>query len=122
MGSCNKVVLSVLFLFCSMFMLGQKDVDSLLNKSYDELFTELNQADGLTLKDRYARAVIKKAKNENNRDLLIGGYHTQAIIHNDETMLLYCDSIIALTMDSPNKMMPAEAFQLKGDHYYNNKN
>jgi AraC-like DNA-binding protein/tetratricopeptide (TPR) repeat protein len=122
MGGCKGVLLSIGFVLCSFMVLGQEEVDSLLNKSYDELFIELNKSNNLTLKDRYARAIIKKAKKEENNELLIAGYHTQAIIHNDKTMLFYCDSIIALSVSNYNEMYPIEAYQLKGDYFFNKKN
>ena len=122
MGVCKRIVSSMVFLCFSLLCFGQQEVDSLKSRSYDELFTSLNKADSLAQKDSYARAVINKAKKEDNKELIIAGYHTQAIIHNDETMVLYCDSIIALTELKSNEIYPIEAYQLKGDYFFNKKN
>ena len=122
MEDCKEVVVCVL-LFCFYFtVVGQNDVVGTLEKSYDSLFTELNNVNRSIDKKNYANIVINKAKEDSNRDMLIAGYHTQAILYNDQTMLAYCDSIIALTKTSSDTYYPRNAYKLKGDYFFNNKN
>ncbi|WP_400075064.1 helix-turn-helix domain-containing protein [Winogradskyella sp. R77965] len=115
--------LSFLFVLSSCTLIyGQESnssVDSLSNKTYSDLFQDLNASKTLDQKDFYAKFIIKKAKKEKNKELLIAGYHTQAIIHGDITMIKYCDSIIQLTESKSNKTYPVQAYQLKGDYYFN---
>jgi AraC-like DNA-binding protein len=115
MEVCKRIVI-VLFCFFSFAALGQQEVYILLSAPYDELFTSLTKADSLTQKKTCALTVINKAQLEGNPDLIITGHHTQAFIHNDQTMIFYCDSIIRMSESNNNEICPIEAYQLKSDY------
>lgn len=102
--------------------LGQEiKVDTLKGKSYIELFKITNNRRLREDKDKVLKYLIQKAKKEGNRKFLAGGYHAMAIIHKEELMLKYCDSIIQLTKDTPDENFPLEAYQLIGDNFYEKK-
>lgn len=125
MVNYRGVLLKVSFIiaFCNNILShGQQRVnliDSLKNKTYNELFISLNKSENLEQKELYANYIIKKAKKEKNDKLLLAGYHTQAIVNNNTLLLKYCDSIIELTELKSDKTYPAHAYQLKGDYYFN---
>lgn len=118
--SLLSTFLSITLFSCSVIY-GQNK-EELHKKTYMQLFEDLNSEETLEQKHFYASIIIDKAKKENNSEFLILGYHTNAILYEDETMLRYCDSIIALTESNSNETYPAEAYQLKGYYYFNSKN
>lgn len=122
MGSCIKTVLSVLLLFCSLFVFGQEEMDSLEFSTFEELFRQVNKAKTIEEVSTVANQIIKKAKAEDNLNYLIGGYQTHALIRNDDSKLVYCDSIINLKNEVVNPLFIADAYQLKADYYFNNNN
>ncbi|WP_340064057.1 helix-turn-helix domain-containing protein [Ascidiimonas aurantiaca] len=103
------------------FINAQNENESIQNKTYIELFQDLNNESILEHKKRYARIIIEKAKKENNSEFLVMGYHTMAVLFNDATQLVYCDSIIELTRLNSNEYYPLKAYQLKGDYFFNLK-
>lgn len=119
MGS--KLFYLVFFIIIPFWFWGQKEVDSLSQKDYMELFADLNKSKTLDGKVEYAEYILNKAKKENNRELIIAGYHTMVILYEDENVLRYADSIIALTKENSDAMYPAEAFRMKGVYYHNKK-
>jgi AraC-like DNA-binding protein/TolA-binding protein len=123
MVSYKKHFLKIIFVFLlsSSYSFGQKGIDTLKGNTFLELFEIINNCETLKKKTFYTNYLIKKAKNEKNEKFLIAGYHTQAIIHNDDVMLKFCDSIIELTSINEDEVYPLEAYQLKGDFYYKRK-
>jgi len=123
MGRSKK---SIFFLFIALYLFtnisfAQNKLDSLQQKTYLELFEDLNSIETLEEKNYYGNVIIEKAKKENNKEFLIAGYHTLAILHDTHIMLKYCDSIIGLTEVNSDVTYPAEAFRLKGSYYFNSK-
>jgi len=116
----SKFVLCFFFIVISFSFYGQNELDSLSQKDYIELFNDLNERITLDEKVDYATYIIKKAKREDNKEFIIAGYHTMMILYENENVLKYADSIIALTKDNVDVMYPAEAYRMKGA-YYNNK-
>jgi AraC-like DNA-binding protein len=124
MGNYEKLFFklsSIIILLSSFLANGQHLIDSLNNKTYAQLFQDLNNKKSFSEKDFYAKFIIKKAKKENNNKYLIYGYHTQAILYNDENSIKYSDSIISLSTKNSDRTYPLEAYQLKGDHYFNQR-
>lgn len=122
MGSCKGVLLAILCFCCSFMVLGQKGKDSLLNKSFPELLNQVNKAKTFDEMNLLADALIQKSKREDNTLFLIGGYNIKSYIYNDSTMVLYCDSIIALTKPGLSDVYRMEAYKLKGGYFFNKKN
>jgi AraC-like DNA-binding protein len=122
MGGCNITILAILCFCCSFIAMGQNVVDSLRGKTYNELFTLINQSKKFEEFNLLSDALIKKAKNESNTEFLIGGYNVKAYIYNDYTMIKYCDSIIDLTSNYIIGASPMDAYLMKGNYYFNLKN
>ena len=111
----------VIMLLKTLLCFGQSEIDTLQNKTYTELFEIINNKRTLNNKNIYANYLINKAKRENTTKFLIAGYHAQAIIHNTEIRVQYCDSIIILTESNSDEVYPLVVFQLKGDYFYEKK-
>jgi AraC-like DNA-binding protein len=122
MGNYNTTLLAILCFCCSFIAMGQKVVDTLRDKTYHELFTLINHAKKFEEFNLLSDALIKKAKNEDNTEYLIGGYNVKAYIYNDYTMIKYCDSIIDLTSNYIIGISPMDAYLMKGNYYFNLKN
>jgi len=125
MVSCKKKLfrfLCLLFLLNSFFGFGQETNDTLKNKSYIELLRIIGSKKTKEQKNYYTDYLIRKAKNENNNRFIIAGYHTKAIIHDSQIILKYSDSIIKMTEQNSDETYPLEAYQIKGNYYYNRKN
>tara|TARA_R110000751_G_scaffold937_2_gene3203 strand:- start:11131 stop:12843 length:1713 start_codon:yes stop_codon:yes gene_type:complete len=122
MGNYNITLLGILCFCCSFIAMGQKVVDSLRDKTYNELFTLINQSKKFEEFNLLSDALIKKAKNEDNTEFLIGGYNVKAYIYNDYTMIKYCDSIIELSKPDMKDSYLMQAYKLKGGYYFNLKN
>jgi AraC-like DNA-binding protein len=124
MVSYKKHFLKIIFVFLlsSSYSFGQKGIDTLKGKSYTYLIQKiLSKDNNFKTKDFLSNYLIKKAKREKNTKFIIGGYHAKAYIYDDEIMLKYCDSIIALSESYSDESYPLEAFQLKGDYFLRNK-
>lgn len=118
-----KFLISFLFIWSAFLGIAQsKVIDTLQQKTLRELLIIVSKTKGIKGKIFYANYIVSKGKKEKNRKLLLSGYHTQAILYDDENMLKYCDSIIDLTKSNNYDIYPAEAFELKGSFYYGKKN
>ncbi|CAM1359646.1 helix-turn-helix domain-containing protein [Tenacibaculum xiamenense] len=114
-----SVYLLNLIFFLNLNLFGQlKEIDTLAGIEYMDLFKITNKKKSREEKDNVLKYIIRKAKKEKNRKFLMISYHAMAIIHKEELMLKYCDSIIQKTKDNPDESYPLEAYQLIGGNYY----
>jgi AraC-like DNA-binding protein len=120
MGNYNTTLLAILCSCCCYFAFGQEDPSGLENLTFQELFIRVNKGKSFEEIDKIANTIVKKAKKENNFLFLIGGYQTHALIRNNDSVLIYCDSIINLKSKSPNPAFIREAYQIKADYFFNN--
>jgi AraC-like DNA-binding protein len=120
MGNYNITLLAILCSCCCYFAFGQEDPSGLENLTFEELFVRVNKGKTFEEIDKIANTIVKKAKKENNFLFLIGGYQTHALIRNNDSVLIYCDSIIKLKSKSPNPAFIREAYQIKADYFFNN--
>jgi AraC-like DNA-binding protein len=120
MGNYNTTLLAILCSCCCYFAFGQEDPSGLENLTFEELFIRVNKGKSFEEIDKIANTIVKKAKKENNYLFLIGGYQTHALIRNNDSVLIYCDSIINLKSKSPNPAFIREAYQIKADYFFNN--
>lgn len=114
-----KKIIFLTILFWMLYPVhAQRVSDSLLQRSYDELLSGFNNS--ITFKDaeRYGKTYIKKAKRNDNALKVAAGYHLLAGLYDDIKVLMYCDSIIHLTKNTPNEIYPASAYITKGAFYY----
>lgn len=101
---------------------GQENVELLSQESFDSIYNGYFDQEETEDKGLFAKAYLKKAKRENELNLIIRGYRFISVTYKeDERTLHYSDSIIQLTKDDSNKYYPAIAYERKGD-YYHNKN
>jgi AraC-like DNA-binding protein len=120
MGNYNKTLLAILCFCCSYFAFGQEYPSGLESLTFEELFIKVNKGKSFEEVNEIANTIVKKAKKENNFLFLIGGYQTHALIRNNDSVLIYSDSIINLKSKSPNPAFIREAYQLKADYFFNN--
>lgn len=95
-----------------------KPIDNLKNKTALELFEIAKQAPNITI----LKKTIRKAKEENNLEVLTDSYYYINFFVKDENKLLYNDSIIALKERYSNSQYPANAYYNKGFYYFNKRN
>ena len=78
---------------------GQSKMDTLSNKSYDELFEIYNNESNIEKSDFYINIWIKKAKDENNLPQLFTGYEIASFLYKDDRALKYLDSILSISLE-----------------------
>jgi YesN/AraC family two-component response regulator len=111
-----------LHLFFSSFIISaQTEIDTIQQKSYQEIKKFIRNAEKLEGKIFYSKIYAEKAKKEGNDNLLSNAYHYLSYYHKAEKKLQYADSIIHLTSLKSNSTYPAIAYQIKGDYYFDNK-
>jgi hypothetical protein len=115
------------FLVCIQIGYSQKSEifnipDSLKTKTYDELFKGLNSSFNDTIKEKiYAKTYLHKAKNENDTVRIANAYTQYATLNhskNSYSVLIYADSIIALTKNNESVQYPGFGYMLKGMFYF----
>jgi len=125
-GLLKNITLFV-FLVCIQLGYSQKSKtfyipDSLKNKSYEELFKGLNASSNDTIKEKiYAKTYLHKAKNENDTIRIANAYTQFASLNHSKSsysVLIYADSIIALTKNNEKVEYPGFGYMLKGMFYF----
>ncbi len=99
----------------------KKTEDESITKDYRQLYALFAEATSFKKKLNYCDIFLKKAKQEKKTDMILAGYRMFSITRTDENVLIYSDSIIALTKDKSNVHYPAVAFEIKGDFYYDKR-
>ncbi|WP_298954151.1 AraC family transcriptional regulator [uncultured Nonlabens sp.] len=116
MESCRRVLIALFCLFC-FTVVGQQDnkklTDELLNIVIKTRDSKTDSARNINSKQ-----LIKISKDNKREDLLIYGYHMQALSHNDLVKIKYCDSVIALTEFKTHPYYPMEVFLIKANYYF----
>jgi AraC-like DNA-binding protein len=124
MGGCKGVLLSIGFVLCSFMVLGQEEVDSLINFSNKKLIDRFyaNYTDSIKA-NVYANRYLLRAKKLNDTINIADGYYFKSLIADDPDHKKYNDSIITLTKDIKieNKFHPIIAYFNNGDQYYKEK-
>ena len=113
-----------LFLLNSFVCFGQSEVDSLKNKSFDELkvkFYKHEKAKGLAIV--YAKTYLSRAKKINDTIKIANGFYFLSCLSKDSLFLSYNDSIINLTknLKKENKFYPIIGYFKKGDYFYSKR-
>jgi AraC-like DNA-binding protein len=115
----NLKVTSLLFIILFPFSSFSQEslLDSLNNKSYEELSINFNEKyyDKFdSIGNIYATALLIKAKEKNNIIEIANCYRYKSILSDYETSLKYCDSIIRLTENNESFDYPALGYMMKG--------
>lgn len=116
----NKFIV-LLFLFFSVLLSAQTNIDTIQQKSYKEIYGLYNKAQDSIKKAFYAGKYLKKAKAEKNEYGKITAYYLLAISYSSEKKLQYADSIIDLTVSNSNAIYPGYAYLIKGNYYYHKR-
>lgn len=117
MGRYKKIVLPII-LFNILCCFGQREVDTLQSKSYDELYDIYNKS-SFDKRETLLAIFIKKAKHEKKVEKLMDGYQMASMHYKDERTLFYCDSILSLsTKSNEYDFYSASAYRIKGETYY----
>ncbi len=95
--------------------------DESIAKEYRKLHSLFIEATSFKEKLNYCNIFLKKAKQEQDRSMILAGYRMFSVTYTDENVLVYSDSIIALTKNNSTKHYPAIAFEKKGDFYYDKR-
>lgn len=126
MVSYKKQYLGLLFVFLlnCVFCFGQREVDTLQHKSFEELKQSfyLNINDTSALK-KIAKVYLKKSKNEKDILNISKSYHYFYIINkNNDLGQKYIDSIIMVSKNRNYELYPLIAYNLKSRYYFKNHN
>lgn len=96
--------------------------DTLLNKSYDYLFDEIENTKNNDLKKSiYLQAFLKKAQAEKNWEETMNGYKNFLHHSNESLALVYADSMVYAAEKSKNSALIGSAYLSKGIVYYGEK-
>ena len=96
--------------------------DTLLNKSYDYLFDEIENTKNNDLKKSiYLQAFLKKAQAEKNWEETMNGYKNFLHHSNESLALVYADSMVYAAEKSKNSALIGSAYLSKGIAYYGQK-
>ena len=117
---CNKFIV-LLFLFFSILLSAQTNVDTIQQKSYNEIYGLYNKVQDSVEKGFYAGKYLEKAKEEKYENGIWTGYYLLAISYSNEKKLQYADSIIDLTISNSNAIYPGYAYLIKGNYYYHKR-
>lgn len=118
----HRIITVILFIL-SQVVFSQNDIiDSLTQKTYDELgsinyrSTNFDSIKALN----YAKAYLKKGKRSNDIVKIADGYYFLSGLFNDDNAVKYSDSVISLTktIDNENNY-PSKAYRQKGLYFYN---
>ena len=96
--------------------------DTLLNKSYDYLFDEIENTKNNDLKKSiYLQAFLKKAQAEKNWEETVNGYKNYLHHSNESLTLVYADSMVYAAEKSKNSALIGSAYLSKGIAFYGQK-
>lgn len=107
-----RSVLVAISLLSSVLVLGQLDKDSLKNRDFQYLKNQFNEQrkKSSDKASAYARAYVRKAKEERDTLQLVYGYYYLQQLNKWTIPFAYCDSIIELTKHQPTKSFPMLAY------------
>ncbi len=116
-----KLFFTLLSILCCFYSFSQKPVDSLLNKSYNELLKEYhsNRFDNTKEALKNISTYLHKAKKEKDTLKIALAFHWLGRISEAETELKYSDSIISITKNVQNEKYPMVGYATKGYWAYN---
>jgi len=92
-----------------------------ITKDYKQLHALFIEATSQKEKLKFCSIFLKKAKEEQKEEMIIAGYRMFSVAYTDERVLIYSDSIIALTKENSNLYYPAVAYEKKGDFFYDKR-
>lgn len=116
----KKQIIFFFFLFLFISSFGQSKVDTLSNKTMEELFSYYEKSENKEDKIRYIKAFLKVAKREKNRKRIAAGYYVLSGLYNDEKVLKYSDSVINLMYNKSMKYYPSWSYLTKAFYYQDN--
>lgn len=119
----KKILVYIFFITYSFYTYTQEKKDTLLTKSFDELFDFYNNSNSFEKSKLYIDVWLKKAKKENNISKLLTGYEIASLLYNNQSSLLYQDSILQYSLK--NKIYDAysaSAYRMRGEYYYKKRN
>ena len=93
--------------------------DSILSKSYSYIENKIFEEGNKQYNELYAKAYLRKAKIEENYELIADGYYLLSIITSRENSLKYLDSVIQISQVRKLKKYLGIAYQEKGKKYFN---
>ena len=97
-----------LFIFSFSIMSAQKEAKK---ESYDELKKLFfDNANNKSKQKVYAKAFLDKAKRENNNSKIIRGYYFHSLINEENTALMYLDSVIQYSINTDDENFPNSAY------------
>ncbi|TXD49757.1 helix-turn-helix domain-containing protein [Polaribacter sp. IC073] len=108
----RKHIIIFLSFSYSLVFYGQ-NIDSLENKSTDELFNLYESSKKIDDKKSIIKVFLGKAKVNKSKNDIITGYYVLAGLYDDINVLKYSDSIISLTSKNPNAYHPAYDYLTK---------
>ncbi|NDV15772.1 helix-turn-helix domain-containing protein [Muricauda sp. TY007] len=99
----------------------KKGSDTIMHKSYDVLFDTIRTTKDPTREQRYLKAFLLKAQQENNVEEIVNGYKNY--LHHSEERLrhTYADSMIHVARKSGDSALIGSAYLTKGFVYYGEK-
>lgn len=111
-----NLALALVFLLPSF---GQVN-DSMYSKTTDELFDLYEKSEREDDKIVIMKKISFKAKKKKSREEIIMSYYILSGLYKDTRVLTYSDSIIDLSLNTPNKYYPALAYLTKA-YFYQDK-
>lgn len=107
----------LLLLLCPVNVFPQLEIDSLNSKNFNQLFDVFQQSSNDEFKEKVARIMVQKAKENKNDEELVVGYTLNSEVNKDFKKLAYCDSVILMTSQKSRKLYPSMALYTKGVLY-----
>ncbi len=119
----HKFLYFFLILLVCNSLSAQHTLDSLKNKSFDDLIIMYVKDKRSESRKVIIKFYINKAKIENDTTNLMAGLHVMGALHTSkEKGLIYADSVLQLSFKKNDGFYTSAAIKLKGSHYYENKN
>ncbi|MFI2744091.1 helix-turn-helix domain-containing protein [Zhouia sp. PK063] len=95
--------------------------DSLKDKSYQYLFSRVQQSENTKIKELYLRVFLLKAKAEHNWKQQVNAYKTYAHHESDSLKWIYADSMVYIARVSKDSTLIGSALISKGAWFYQAK-
>lgn len=89
---------------------------------YVKLVEQFYQSDIIEDKIVISDSILRISKNSLDTLHMVAGYYLKAEIFDDDLVIQYCDSIIAILEGRPTYWQPSSTYILKGNYYYRNNN
>ena len=122
MVSCREYSFIFIFLLSSLISFGQKEIDTLYSKSFDDLLNIYNSEPSFKMSELYIKVWLKKAKKENDIPQLLTGYEIASLLYDNEKSLEYYDSILSISLKNKKyNDYSVSAYRMKGEYFYNKR-